>query len=221
MSESMASVGFGIRTPGSEWSQGHRSAKSEQIPQSLTARSATARSDGRSVTSTQQGTARLSRRDRELAGFEEMPGKDIRLDSLGHQMLVSDLRACKRLCRFRGYGAFVVYNGRAFFKHQPAKQCLEFLVDHQGCTVYLDALGGIGTAAGKITEGPSLDVKRRPHGPLRHDVVGEVRVEHVNDSALAEPVAHEADLQPNDHAQCGPILGLTEDRGGQCQCILQ
>jgi len=219
MSESMASV------DGSEWSQGRLSAMREQIPRSQTARSATARSDGLSVTNTQQGrppgTARLPRRDRELAGFEEMPGKDIRLDSLGHQMLASDLRACKRLCRFRGYGAFVVCNGRAFFKHQPAKQCLEFLVDHQGCTVYLDALGGIGTAAGQIAEGPSPAVKRRPHGPLRPHAASEVRVEHVSDSAPAEPVVHEDDLQPNCHVQCGPIPGQAAGRGGQRQCIFQ
>lgn len=209
MSESSGLAGGGTRSPGagSEWSQGRRVANSGG--------NVTTRSDGQSATSTQRGKSgngRLSRRDRDLAGFEEMPDKDIKLDSLGHQMNVADLldlRACKRLCRFRGYGAFVVYDGRAFFKHQSAKQCLEFLVDLQGCTVYLDALGGTGTGAEKITEAP-VAMKRRPLGPMRHNDAAEVQIANVNDTDhLAE-------------AGVQTIPGLTEDRGAQCQqCILQ
>lgn len=73
------------------------------------------------------------------SGFQVLLEKDIHLDSFGQHMLFSDLKTCKRLCKNRGYGAFVISNGRVFFKQQPAQQCQEYLVDQQGCTAYINA----------------------------------------------------------------------------------
>lgn len=73
------------------------------------------------------------------SGFQVLLGKDIHLDSFGQHMLFSDLKSCKRLCKSRGYGAFVISGGRVFFKQQPAEECQEYLVNRQGCTAYLNA----------------------------------------------------------------------------------
>jgi len=78
------------------------------------------------------------------SGFQVLLGKDIHLDSFGQHMLFSDLKACKRLCKNRGYGAFVISGGRVFFKQQSVQQCQEYLVDRKGCTAYLNATANIG-----------------------------------------------------------------------------
>jgi len=116
------------------------------------------------------GVTRSDRRDYDSDGFEVMMGKNVGLDSSGHQMLVSNIQECKRLCRFRGYGAFVISGGRAFFKKQDVTQCLERLVDQPGCTVYLDVLRCGSLAIGEATSGSSSALKRSYAPTLQRDM---------------------------------------------------
>jgi len=71
-------------------------------------------------------------------GKNTLPGQD------AYKMVALDINECKRMCR-EGLpsgeicGAFVVQDGRAYFRSKPVSQCREHLVNDPLCTTYLNS----------------------------------------------------------------------------------
>jgi len=108
------------------------------------------------------------------SGFQVLLGKDIHLDSFGQHMLFSDLKACKKLCKNRGYGAFVISGDRVFFKQQSVQQCQEYLVDRQGCTAYLNATAAHKIGMGERHRSGKEDLPTQPMGEVPYQKDGAV-----------------------------------------------
>mmetsp|Transcript_5716 Transcript_5716/g.17680 ORF Transcript_5716/g.17680 Transcript_5716/m.17680 type:complete len:1069 (+) Transcript_5716:62-3268(+) len=71
-------------------------------------------------------------------GFTVLLGSDVFPGSNAETLEASDLAECKRLCRERGYGAFVVYNKQAFFRRETPAQCLAAATACLGSTVFIN-----------------------------------------------------------------------------------
>jgi len=72
-------------------------------------------------------------------GFDVLKGHDTLPGKSAYQMPSWDLAACKRLCRQRGYGGFVVTKGKAHFRQATAEQCRAGLVRNPASTTYIAA----------------------------------------------------------------------------------
>eukprot|EP00928_Gymnodinium_smaydae_P072988 TRINITY_DN56261_c0_g1_i1.p1 TRINITY_DN56261_c0_g1~~TRINITY_DN56261_c0_g1_i1.p1 ORF type:complete len:583 (-),score=107.58 TRINITY_DN56261_c0_g1_i1:74-1822(-) len=70
-------------------------------------------------------------------GFEAVAARDAFPGSNAYRMKASSLESCKQLCLERGFGAFVVYQGYAYFRSQSAKLCREHLVEAPESAIYL------------------------------------------------------------------------------------
>jgi len=75
----------------------------------------------------------------EADGFQVFAGMDTFTGSDVYMMPASDIAACKQLCIERGLGAFVVYNGTAYFRQQSPEQCRAKLVRRSGATTFVVA----------------------------------------------------------------------------------
>lgn len=113
----------------------------------------------RALKNDQDATTYLNLAPLQTGDFEEhaemntFPGKN------AHKMPAADVEACKRECRRRGDGAFVVRRGMAYFKSQSVLDCREGLEDDDGARTYLftgpkvarlgiEALSGVLTVLG-------------------------------------------------------------------------
>lgn len=74
----------------------------------------------------------------EADGFQMFVGRDTFPGSDAHSMDASNLAACKRHCRQRGFGAFVVYNNTAHFRQQSPEECRAKLSESLGSTVFVN-----------------------------------------------------------------------------------
>eukprot|EP00755_Sulcionema_specki_P026118 Sspe_Gene.84886::Locus_55738_Transcript_2_2_Confidence_0.800_Length_944::g.84886::m.84886 len=76
--------------------------------------------------------------------WEVYEGADAFAGNNAHKMSASDLDECKRVCVERGYGAFVVWKGKAFFRSQDALSCLQHKKPAKSSVLYI-AKGSAGT----------------------------------------------------------------------------
>eukprot|EP00406_Dinophysis_acuminata_P068799 CAMPEP_0179291234 /NCGR_PEP_ID=MMETSP0797-20121207/42232_1 /TAXON_ID=47934 /ORGANISM="Dinophysis acuminata, Strain DAEP01" /LENGTH=646 /DNA_ID=CAMNT_0021000303 /DNA_START=5 /DNA_END=1945 /DNA_ORIENTATION=- len=72
--------------------------------------------------------------------FDVYRGKDVFPGTNIHMMPAHDMEACKRVCRERGYGAFVLLPdpiGKAYFRTESAEVCHKEMVNHPFALLYL------------------------------------------------------------------------------------
>lgn len=74
----------------------------------------------------------------EEAGFTVYGGMDAFAHKNVHTMAATDLDACRKLCQDRGYGAFVVWNGQAFFRGEPARMIKDNMKRAGGTTLHMN-----------------------------------------------------------------------------------
>lgn len=71
------------------------------------------------------------------AGFDTAVGRDCFPGEDAHAMSAADLAACRRVCVQRGFGAFTVFHGQAYFRAQPPAACAGALEEAEGATCYV------------------------------------------------------------------------------------
>mmetsp|Transcript_91281 Transcript_91281/g.242463 ORF Transcript_91281/g.242463 Transcript_91281/m.242463 type:complete len:375 (-) Transcript_91281:67-1191(-) len=120
----------------------------------------------------------------EDADFEEHPSKDAFHGEDAERMPADDLAACKRHCRERGHGAFVVWRGTAYFRSRPAADCTAALRDSAECTAYVDRAPEVPAAD---VDAPPLDAAVQPTDP--HEPARRHPELHLQGVACAEAVA--------------------------------
>lgn len=71
-------------------------------------------------------------------GFLRMHGRDAFPGKDADEMPAADLAACRRLCIERGYGAFTVWGGTAYFRKQAPKECCKKLCDVNHASIFIN-----------------------------------------------------------------------------------
>merc|ERR1712216_759913 len=56
-------------------------------------------------------------------------------------MPASNIDLCKRMCALRGFGAFLVWSGTAYFRAQAAAECRANLIAASGTILYIRSPG--------------------------------------------------------------------------------
>jgi len=65
-------------------------------------------------------------------------GMDAYAHKNAYTMSATDLSACRQICQDRGYGAFTVWSGQAFFRSEPSRMVKDNMKRAAGTTMYVN-----------------------------------------------------------------------------------
>merc|ERR1719240_768765 len=115
---------------------------------------------GQKLSASPQSSRHDSEEWTEHKGRDAFPGKN------AHVMLATDIDDCKQLCVERGFGAFAVWRGTAYFRSESAKACYANLKESYGSTLYIKGLKESGhpnmTPPSRLSRGPDLESPTTP-----------------------------------------------------------
>eukprot|EP00747_Dinoflagellata_sp_TGD_P105295 gnl/TRDRNA2_/TRDRNA2_169504_c1_seq5.p1 gnl/TRDRNA2_/TRDRNA2_169504_c1~~gnl/TRDRNA2_/TRDRNA2_169504_c1_seq5.p1 ORF type:complete len:208 (+),score=22.96 gnl/TRDRNA2_/TRDRNA2_169504_c1_seq5:60-626(+) len=73
--------------------------------------------------------------------FDVLPDKECFGGENAFEMPASNIDLCKRMCVLRGFGAFLVWSGTAYFRAQAGAECRANLMDASGTVLYIRGQG--------------------------------------------------------------------------------